>query len=144
MLLQLKVLIQIIVNFRTENIFYMFLWSTIHSLFIVQQILCSITLKSNELKFYVSLKENKLACFTNSKCSFQVHSDFWNNYYEINISSPWWCTHAPNKAHKNLCTRISNFFIPWKLPPWLLSIFIDMNTFKGISKHSWKKIVQLL
>ena len=28
--------------------------------------LCSNTLKKNELKFYISLKENKLACFTNS------------------------------------------------------------------------------
>ena len=46
---------------------------------------------------------------------------------------------------KKLCATISNFFIPSKLPSCALVVFIiDMNMYKGISKHSWEKIVQLL
>ena len=37
-----------------------------HTLNIVHQMLCSSTLKRNELEVYISLKESKLACFTNS------------------------------------------------------------------------------
>ena len=44
-----------------------------HTPNIFHQILCSSTLKRNELKVYISLKESKLACFTNSESSFQVH-----------------------------------------------------------------------
>ena len=48
-----------------------------HTLNIVQQIFCSSTLKWNELIVYISLKESKLASFTNNYLqitfSFQVH-----------------------------------------------------------------------
>ena len=75
-LLQMKGLIQIIAKFRTEKISLhaRFSSSTKHS-FEGHEILCTMcsnTLKSNKLEIDGSLKENKLACFTNSKGSFQV------------------------------------------------------------------------
>ena len=58
---QVKSLTQIIVKFRTEkNCLRVF-----HPPDIGHQVSCSNTLKRNELKVYISPKENKLACFTN-------------------------------------------------------------------------------
>ena len=31
-----------------------------------------------------------------------------------------------------------------KLTLCVLAVFVDMNTYKGISKHSWKKTVQFI
>ena len=82
--------------------------------------LCSNTLKSIELKFYISLNENKLTCFTNSWGSFQVPNlvyGFWKNYHEVHVSSLWWSMHAPKVwtnfkqgIQKKLCTRISRIY----------------------------------
>ena len=72
-LLQMKGLIRITDKFRTEKIsLHTYLSSTKH-LFEGREILCIMcgnTLKSNKLKVNGSLKENKLARFTNSKGSF--------------------------------------------------------------------------
>ena len=64
--------------------------------------------KTNELKVYISLKENKWRGFTNSLSSFRVHGntylvwDFWKKYYKIHISLPWcWCRHASKVLAKN-------------------------------------------
>ena len=78
MLLQLKGLIQIIVKFRTEkNICAHFChphqtqtsswmsWGTRQILCTKYCVACS-SLKTTELIVYISLKESKLACFTNS------------------------------------------------------------------------------
>ena len=83
MFLQVKGSMQIIVKFRTEKYLCIFLSSNTkypleeHTLNIVHQILCSSTLKWNELIVYISLKESKLVCFTNNYLqitfSFQVH-----------------------------------------------------------------------
>ena len=43
---------------------------------ISHQVLCSSTLKTNELKVYISLKENKLVCFTNSLDNFHLYTRF--------------------------------------------------------------------
>ena len=72
-LLQMKGLIQITDKFRTEKIsLHVSLSSTKHLFegYEILCIMCSNTVKSNKLKVHVSLKENKLACFTNSKGSF--------------------------------------------------------------------------
>ena len=69
----MKGLIQITDKFSTEKISpHVFLSSTKHP-FEEHEILCTMcsnTLKSNKLKVNGSLKENQLACFTNSKGSF--------------------------------------------------------------------------
>ena len=75
-LLQLKGLIQIIVKFRTEkNIcacFYhphqtqtSWMWWGTHKILCTKYCI-AVTLKRKELIVYISLKESKLACFTNS------------------------------------------------------------------------------
>ena len=127
-LLQVKGLIQIIVKFRTEKYLCTFLSSNTnillvgtHQLNIVHQILCSSTLKRNELKVYISLKESKLACFTNSYGSLQVH-DLVRAEKSIRgymfLHCLWWCMHvqkvkvSTKKASKKLCARISNSFNP--------------------------------
>ena len=95
-------------------------WHTVH-----QQSLCSNTLKRNKLKVCGSLKESKLAYFTNSKGSSQalalVH-DFWKKYYlrqyEVHVCSPWLCMHVPKTLckqgmqQKKLFATISNFLSP--------------------------------
>ena len=72
LLLQIKGLIQFVDKFRTEKIsLHVSLSSTKHP-FEGHEILytmCSNTLISNKLKVNGSLKENKLACFANSKDS---------------------------------------------------------------------------
>ena len=70
--------------------------------------LCSNTLKRNELRVYFSLKENKLACFTNSYDSFQVHDlvhDFWKKYHKVHVSLPWWCRHTYQKSQQTRHTK---------------------------------------
>ena len=51
----------------------------------------------------------------------------------MHISSPRCSTHAPkvstNKAYNKICTRISNYFKPFKLPLCGLVIFIGMNRY---------------
>ena len=75
-LLQVKGLIQIIVKFRTEkNIcacFYhrhqtqtSWMWWGTHKILCTKYCV-AVTLKRKELTVYISLKESKLACFTNS------------------------------------------------------------------------------
>ena len=51
---------------------------------------------------------------------------------------------STNKTYKKIVSQISQFFQPLKLRSCVLVIFIDMNMYEGISKHSWEKIVQLL
>ena len=106
---QVKGLIQIIVKVGTEKKLVIFLSSTSHLLRGTQniangrQVLYSNTLKANELKVSISLKENKLICFINSKGSFQLHdlvNDFWRKYFGIHIFSPWWCTQCTKSLSK--------------------------------------------
>ena len=85
-LLQMKGLIQIIVKFRTEKNecihFYNppeILLKGPQYIFIGHKVLCSNTLKKNELEVYISPKGNKLACFTNNSSSFQLH-DLVNDF----------------------------------------------------------------
>ena len=51
---------------------------------------------------------------------------------------------STNKTYKKIVSQISLFFQPLKLRSCVLVVFIDMNMYEGISKHSWEKIVQLL
>ena len=51
---------------------------------------------------------------------------------------------STNKTYKKIVSQISQFFQPLKLRSCVLVVFIDMNMYEGISKHSWEKIVQLL
>ena len=51
---------------------------------------------------------------------------------------------STNKTCKKIVSQISQFFQPLKLRSCVLVVFIDMNMYEGISKHSWEKIVQLL
>ena len=68
--------------------------------------------------------------------------------YEEHVSSPWWCTHVPkvsaNRTYKKNCVRQFAILSALKLTLCVLAIFVDMNTYKGISKHSWKKTVQFI
>ena len=77
MLLQVKGLIQIIVKFRTEkNICACFyhphqtqtssMWWGTHKILCPKYFVAVVTLKRKELTVYISLKESKLAYFTNS------------------------------------------------------------------------------
>ena len=69
----MKGLIQITDKFRTEKISLHVSLSSTKYPFEGHEILwtmCSNTLKSNKLKVNGSQKENRLACFTNSKASF--------------------------------------------------------------------------
>ena len=61
-------------------------------------ILFNNTLKRNEVKVYISLKGNKLACFANSKGSFQLRVIF------MHLKS------QETRHAKNLRTKISNSF----------------------------------
>ena len=73
---------RIIAKFRAEKILCTFVSCTKHPFegdtkYCAEKRLCSNTLKKiKQLKAYVSLKGNKLACFGNSKGSFQVHDLF--------------------------------------------------------------------
>ena len=72
-LLQIKGLIQITDKLRTKKIYLHISLSSTKYPFEEHEILCTMcryTLKSNKLKVNGSPKENKLACFTNSKGSF--------------------------------------------------------------------------
>ena len=76
-----------------------------HTLNIVHQILCGSTLKRNELKVYISLKESKLTCFTNSWGSFQVHDlvraeNVWRGTCFFTV-----VVHACTKSQKSQQTR---------------------------------------
>ena len=74
-LLEMKGLIQIIAKFRTEKISLHVFHHRQNILLGAMEILCTMcnkTLKSNKLEVDGSLKENKIACFTNSKGSFQL------------------------------------------------------------------------
>ena len=77
--LQVKALIQIIVKIKTEKKLCSFLSCTRHPLWEGHKILpwgtklWSNSLKRNKLKVYIFLKDNKLAWFTNSLVSFQLH-----------------------------------------------------------------------
>ena len=51
---------------------------------------------------------------------------------------------SANKTYKKNCVRQFPILSALKLTPCVLVIFVDMNTYKGISKQSWKKIVQLI
>ena len=69
----MKGLIQIIVKFRTEKISVHVSHHPRNILLRGMEIFChSETLKSKKLEVDGSLKENKMACFTNSKGLFQV------------------------------------------------------------------------
>ena len=80
-----------------------------------------LTLKNSKLKVHGFLKENKLACFTNSEDLFQLLNlvrDFWKNYYlrqyKIHVSSPWQSMHVYTK--KSQQTRhTKKFFQPLKI-----------------------------
>ena len=75
----------------------------------------------------------------------------WLKYYEVHVSSLWWCMHvqkvkvSTNKAYKKIVCQNFQYFQPLKITLMCTCGFIiDMNTYEGIPKHSWKKIVQLL
>ena len=51
---------------------------------------------------------------------------------------------SANKAYKKNCVPQFPVLSALKLTSCVLAIFVDMNTYKGISKHSWKKILQLI
>ena len=69
---------------------------------------------------------------------------------QVHVSSLWWCMHlqkvkpSTNKTYKKTC--VPEFPILSNLKNYLHVYlwFLDMNMYKEISKHSWKKIVQLL
>ena len=69
----------------------------------------------------------------------------WKKNCKVHVSSLWWCMRvqkakvSTNKKHKKNCVQTL------KLPSCVLLVFIiDINMYRGISKHSWKKIAQLL
>ena len=82
-----------------------------HAQNIVHQIFCTaVTLKRNELTVYISLKEANCHVLQIAKTQFRYtiwFGIFWKKYYEVHVSSLWWCTHVPkvsaNKAFKKNC-----------------------------------------
>ena len=62
---------------------------------------------------------------------------------QVQVSSPW-CMYTPQKSQRG----IQNFFSALKLLLCGLVVLTDMSAYlqkeAGVSKHSWKKIIQLL
>ena len=100
--------------------------------------MCSNTLKRNKLEADGSLKENKSACFKNSK-----GSGTYLIWFVISEKSIAVVVHACNDAPKSLSkqgirkNRVPQFPVlsALKLTSCVPAIF------KGISKHSWMKIL---
>ena len=112
-LLQVKVLTKIFVKLRTEKILCIFLSS---SKYWAPKRLCNNTLKRNELKVYISLKENKLKFFQIAKV--QVH-DLVHDFFKKVRKGAHFVTvvvHACPKSlskqgiQRNLFTRISRIY----------------------------------
>ena len=127
MLLQVKGLMQVIVKLRTEKIFVHI--SIIHqtqtSFWEAQNIvhLCNSTLKRNELKVFISLKERKLASWSVlqvAKAHFRY--PIWFVISEKSITRYTFPHHGGHarmyqksqetRHTKILCARISNSFSP--------------------------------
>ena len=51
---------------------------------------------------------------------------------------------SANTVYKKNCVPQFPILSALKLTSCVLAIFVDMNPYKGISKQSWKKIVQLI
>ena len=158
----MKGLTQINVKFSTEKHLCTFLLSIKHT-FEGHEILCTKyracgnTLKLSDLKVHISLKENKLACFTNSSGSFELHDlvhDFWKKYYEVHASSQCWCRDVRSvsayKAYKKnhvpefpIFSALKENYFQVYLWFFLIQTRIYLQK-ERISKHSWKKTTQLL
>ena len=91
------------------------------------------------LKVYNSLK-GKLACFANNSGSLHIH-DFWKKYHEVHVSLRCTSNTKSLKETQKLPSAL-------RLPSCELMVYIDIWLIhlqkEGISKHSWKKIMQLL
>ena len=76
-----------------------------HTLNIVHLILRSSTLKRNELKVYISLKESKLACFTNRRFISGTRFQSWESAAGfgnavVNVVLSWFYDSKKNAAVK--------------------------------------------
>ena len=91
------------------------------------------------LKVYNSLK-GKLACFANNSGSLHIH-DFWKKYHEIHVSLRYTSSTKSLKETQKLPSALI-------LPSCELMVYVDIWLIhlqkEGISKHLWKKIMQLL
>ena len=78
---------------------------------------------------------------------------FWKKNYEVDVSSSSWCTHVYTKIFNKKCIQkiyvsefpifsALNYYLHVYL--WLLEIWTIYLQKEGISKHSGKKIKQLL
>ena len=91
-----------------------------------QKQLCSNTLKSNELKFYIRMKSNNLACFTN------VHVYLYRKKEEKQGACFFLVVHAwnqkfQNSTHKNCASEFLTLSA-LKSPSCELVVFKDMST----------------
>ena len=103
----------------------------------VQKQLRSNALKRNELKVYISLNSNKLAC-NNSQGFFQVHDlvdDFWKcprgaRFFAVEQT----CTKSLKQGIQKNCITKFSILSALKLPSCGVVVFIDMNTFLYLQK----------
>ena len=139
----MKDLIQIFDKFRVEkknlHVCIMNQVSLRDREYCVQKQLRSNALKRNELKVYISLNSNKLACFWNSQGSFQVHDlvdDFWKKcprgarFFAVEQT----CTKSLKQGIQKNCITKFSILSALKLPSCGVVVFIDMNTFLYLQK----------
>ena len=122
-----------------------------------QKQLCSNkTLKRNKLKFYISSKDTKLACFANE---LRLISGIWFVWLMICDFSkkviesacffvvPAWHLKSQQGTQKN-CAPEFLILSALKLTSYGLVVFVNMKIYilteAKISKHSWHKIMKLV
>ena len=137
-----KGFIEIIVKFNTDKLFWTFgpnilLRST---KFRGRKVLCSNTLKKNNLKVYISLFPFQYLRLISGA---RFGSWFLIKYHEVHVSS--WCKHGTkslNKVHQKTCVPEFIILPALKFPSCGLVVFIDITTNRLTEgrnfKHSWK------
>ena len=93
-----------------QTIFWLFEW---HEILCMNKRLCNSSLLRNWLQIYIFLKGNKLASFTNSEASFQIHHSVIFFLKKYHRKGTFLCgahvTPKFPKSFKKLCTKIFNF-----------------------------------
>ena len=111
--------------------------------------MCSNTLKRNELKVYISLKENKLACFTNCIDKARFKYMIWFMISEKSITR---CTfphcggarmHQKSQTrHKKIVYQNLQFFQPLRITFMWTLVFIDLNTYILTEDRNFKTFLK--
>ena len=120
-LLVVKGLIQIFVKFRAEKVLRTFLSPNI--------------LLMRGIKYWL---QKQLCSFENERLIHsitQFGSLFLKKYHKVHVSSPQ-CMHAP-EVSKRHAENVGYCFL-------LMNTGIYLRKGAGVSKHSWKKVMQLL